>query len=138
MTESKARRLERILRGQRNLTMKSSSFKIRSRRSSYREMPTNNPCYPETKSRARRARGGGLPVKHVFLLLETGRRGGDTSEGDATKSIEGSDWISLASSRMRRTPGDLVLRGMRWGDTFDVGGNLFISGGIAVSNGQSF
>ena len=41
--------------------------------------------------------------------------GEDTSEGDATKSMEGSDWISLASSRMRRTPGDLVFRGMRWG-----------------------
>jgi hypothetical protein len=28
------------------------------------------------------------------------------------KSIEGSAWISFASSRIRRTPGDFVLRGM--------------------------
>lgn len=40
-----------------------------------------------------------------------------TSEGAATKSTEGSAWISFASSRIRRTPGDFVLRPMmvtRW------------------------
>jgi len=35
-----------------------------------------------------------------------------SSEGEATKSAEGSAWISFASSRIRRTPGDLVLRGI--------------------------
>lgn len=35
--------------------------------------------------------------------------------------MEGSDWISLASSRMRRTPGDLVLRGMTLGGHVEAG-----------------
>src|SRR5271168_3361652 len=117
MTESETRRLKRILRRQRNPSMKPPSFKIRSRRSSYREMPIKNTRVILKQKAELSRRGGGLPVKHVFLPLEPGRRGGDTSEGDATKSIEGSDWISFASSRMRRTPGDLVLRGMKVGWT---------------------
>jgi hypothetical protein len=68
-----------------------------------------------------------------------GEKGRDTSEGAATKSMEGSDWISLASSRMRRTPGDLVLRGMTLlGGHVKAGVERFIGGEIAVSDGFPF
>ena len=49
--------------------------------------------------------------------------------------MEGSDWISFASSRMRRTPGDLVLRPMRSVRHVGVGG---MSGGNTVSDGGPF
>jgi len=46
-------------------------------------------------------------IKNHSLLGEQA-----TSEGEAVKSTEGSACISFASSRIRRTPGDLVLRAM--------------------------
>jgi len=57
---------------------------------------------------------GRIPVKHVFLSLAWNPGISNTSLGAAVKSTEGSAWISFASSRMRRTPGDLVLRGISW------------------------
>ena len=56
---------------------------------------------------------GGSTNQRRFPTINTPYiKGYPTSEGAAVKSIEGSACISLASSSIRRTPGDLVLRGI--------------------------
>jgi hypothetical protein len=42
------------------------------------------------------------------------------------KSTEGSAWISFASSRIRRTPGDFVLRGIVVDTFFESGWSLCV------------
>ena len=63
-------------------------------------------------------RGGGMHTsqRRSPASLERVFGKGETSEGVATKSAEGSDWISFASSKIRRTPGDLVFSAMMFGD----------------------
>src|SRR5208282_660357 len=84
--------------------MESSSLKIRSRRSSDCEVPVSrsaiDEAWPTYQSNT---------FSYGSVWCSEQER---TSEGVATKSTEGSDWISLASSRILRTPGDFVLRGI--------------------------
>jgi hypothetical protein len=138
MGEAEARRPERILRRQSYPSMKSSPFEIRSRRSSNGKMPRIPVSPPDRHVLPR------VPFKYVLLrdisrILHLKRGEVGTSDGTATKSTDGSACISLASSRILRTPGDFVLSGIadfgrRRGSSCDM---IFMCGSLSLTHRES-